>query len=141
MIIRRGYKMTFPSPQNSFGKTIQAILQEHGAKPHPAIPKGPNQYMDRYLLPTGKAIAHEHGLKSVQHIWVRAKDLPYVNLGEIPSKWYSSSQLSQRMPNGGIRYGRHSGLKTVPELRDADLIRFSPRDDGDLLRILNAMQP
>lgn len=56
------------------------------------------------------------------------RDLP------VKAEQYPASKLNQ-IVDGKERYGRHSGLKSVPQLRMADLVRFLP-DGNDEVRLL-----
>lgn len=62
-------------------------------------------------------------------------------LTTIPGKVYLASHLWREVGAGGKRlYGRHSGLRSIPELRDGDLIRFAPETTTDVVRILHCLR-
>lgn len=50
-----------------------------------------------------------------------------------------SETYSVPSPSGGMRYGRHSGLKSMGRLHQGDAWRFVPKTIGDLDRILDAI--
>jgi hypothetical protein len=53
---------------------------------------------------------------------------------------YPASELwTTTSRDGRPRYGRHSALRSIPELRDADLIRFALSDIADATRIVTAL--
>lgn len=86
--------------------------------------------MDRYRTARGRGIAHDHN-NSVQHLWVAADGLPS-SLDDLPKKFYAGGQDGK---------GRHSNLKAIPDLGDADLMRFSPRTAEEAQRIVDAVTP
>lgn len=63
------------------------------------------------------------------------------DIGDLPlvSEPYPASELNQ-VVSGKQRYGRHSGLKSIPELREADLVRFLPNHNDDVRLLLAAVR-
>ena len=64
-------------------------------------------------------------------------------LGGMPleHKISPASELYQKKgKNGKLLYGRHSGLKSIPQLSDADLVCFALQDMGNLVRILDTLK-
>ena len=111
----------------SLSNAIKALFDSHpGMAPHDRC-SPVTRYMRRYRTASGRSIAHEYGL-DVQHIWVAAGSLR--GLEDIPSRFY---------PGGSNGAGRHSNLKAIPDLRNADLIRYSPVDAAQAGRVLNAV--
>lgn len=111
----------------SLSHAIKALFGSHpGMAPHDRCTPE-TKYMRRYRTANGRSIAHEYTLE-IQHIWVAAGSLR--GLEDILSRFY---------PGGGNGAGRHSNLKAIPDLRNADLIRYSPVDAAQAGRILDAV--
>ena len=99
---------------------------------HPLQKKG-NAKMDGYQSENGASFAHQHD-SITQYIWIpesRFKD----SVSGMKVRFYPGSELNRN----GI-YGRHSGLKKYPELRDADLIRVEINSADNLRSILNLLK-
>lgn len=73
------------------------------------------------------------------HIWCPMKVAAYVEgVKKIP---YPASRLWTKTNASGKKlYGRHSGLKATKELRDIDLIRFTPLTLDDAKRIKEGLE-
>ena len=73
------------------------------------------------------------------HIWCPMKVAAYVEgIKKIP---YPASHLWTKTNASGEKlYGRHSGLKATKELRDIDLIRFTPLTLDDAKRIKEGLE-
>lgn len=109
-------------------EAIIALLQRHPEiVPHDGC-SPQTKKMHRYRTLRGRSIGHEHDHK-VQNLWVAAAGLP-ADLNDVPSRFSAGGR------DGG---GRHSNLKAMPDLRNADLICFAPRDSAEARRILNAV--
>ena len=50
-----------------------------------------------------------------------------------------SETYSKRGPNGSVRYGRHSALKTMGRLHRGDAWRFVPQTVGEVDRLIDAL--
>ncbi|SOD93263.1 hypothetical protein [Caenispirillum bisanense] len=109
-------------------EAIIALLQEHPEiVPHDRC-SPQTKYMHRYRTLRGRSIGHEHSLK-VQNLWVAAAGLP-ADLNDVPSRFSAGGRDGD---------GRHSNLKAMPDLCNADLICFAPRDGAEASRILDAV--
>lgn len=73
------------------------------------------------------------------HIWCPMKVAAYVE--GVKKKPYPASRLWTKTNASGKKlYGRHSGLKATKELRDIDLIRFTPLTLDDAKRIKEGLE-
>jgi hypothetical protein len=66
-------------------------------------------------------------------------DAPDLNDLPLDQRRYPASQLNQ-MVDGKPRYGRHSGLKSIQPLRDADLVRFQPSCSAEVQLLLDIVK-
>lgn len=103
--------------------------------------------MNRYFVPgSGLCFAFEkndgraHIVDDVAaHIWCPMKVAAYVE--GVKKKPYPASRLWTKTNASGKKlYGRHSGLKATKELRDIDLIRFTPLTLDDAKRIKEGLE-
>lgn len=108
-----------------------AIAQCKFCHPHPQYKPG-NKKMEGYQTDDGTAFTHEYNLKQ-QSLWFPMVALPD-SLSDIKSTTYLSTDLWKQ-----DNYGRHSGLKTYPELENADLVKFQPRTMREVERIIECI--
>jgi hypothetical protein len=121
------------------GPALRCAIQDHLAQ-HPGLVrhgalKLDNKKMSDWRTRHGVVLAYEH---EYSYLW--APD--HTELRELMAgsrgKCYPASQLWQEPgADGKPRYGRHSALKAIPELRDSDLIRFTLHSIADFERILD----
>jgi hypothetical protein len=81
------------------------------------------------------ACEHHYG-----YLWVPDRQSLGALLTDVPGARYPRSASWQITAAGRRVYGRHSGLKTVLELRDADLIRFAPRTVAEAGRMIACLK-
>lgn len=95
--------------------------------------------MNRYFVPgSGLCFAFEKN-DGRAHIWCPMKVAAYVE--GVKKKPYPASRLWTKTNASGKKlYGRHSGLKATKELRDIDLIRFTPLTLDDAKRIKEGLE-
>jgi hypothetical protein len=96
-----------------------------------------NKKMSDWRAPGGAVFAFEH---HYGYLWVHDGNAARGLLEEIPGTIYPRRNLWRMGTDGRERYGRHSALKAVPELREADLIRFAPRSGSEARRILACLR-
>jgi hypothetical protein len=96
-----------------------------------------NKKMSDWRAPGGAVFAFEH---QYGYLWVHDGDAARELLKEITGTIYPKRDLWRVGTDGRERYGRHSALRTVPELRDADLIRFAPQSVAEARRILTCLR-
>jgi len=89
---------------------------------HPKY-SGHNSKIDCYIAENGRAIAHEHNLKR-QSLWVQSNELQYKHL-DIKCTEHPSHI--------------HGGLGKYPELNQPNLVRFYPKNIGQVKQILDAV--
>lgn len=97
-----------------------------------------NKKLSDWQTQDGVVFAYEH---AYGYVWVPDDDALRDLLSTIPGKVYPASHSWREVGAGGKRlYGRHSGLRSIPELRDGDLIRFAPETTTDVVRILHCLR-
>ena len=96
--------------------------------------------LNRYAIKGSRlCFAFEKNLSTQVNIWCPIKVKDFVS--GIKNKESLSSELWKFNPvKGKIEYGRHSGLKAMKELRDADLIVFSPETSEEGERVVEAIK-
>lgn len=96
--------------------------------------------LNRYAIEgSGLCFAFEKNYSSPANIWcpIKVKDFA----SGVKNKESLSSELWKFNPvKGKIEYGRHWGLKKMKELRDADLIVFSPETSEEGKRVVEAIK-
>jgi hypothetical protein len=117
-----------PPSDNPLKDTVSEAIRSHPQIRQDDRCSPETAKMHRYRTEMGRGVAHEHNL-GPQHIWVAADGLPQ-SLGDIRQKFY---------PGGRHGDGRHSNLKVIPDLVNADLVRFSPKDTTEAHRIIDAV--
>jgi hypothetical protein len=112
-------------------KIILELLDED---PDLELIKSSNAKMYVWQTRRGVVFGCEH---PHSHLWMPDRDELHELAMEIRSTPYPSSAVGvKRNTDGKPLDGRHSGLRSVPALRDADLIRFEPESPAETVRIL-----
>ncbi len=103
-------------------------------------PKGHQEvYMNYYFVKNSKlCFAFEKALKTPLNIWCKLgvdKDV-----GGIKGVESLAKNLWQKVNKKGEKvYGRHSGLKRIDELRNADLIKYTPTTLGEVQKVVEGL--
>ncbi|NVK57344.1 MAG: hypothetical protein HWE26_17205 [Alteromonadaceae bacterium] len=86
-------------------------------------------------------IMFEKSEKTQAHCWVEARFADSIGDIGIEHKRYMASDLYKKNPKTGkISYGRHAALKSMRDLCNADLVRFTPVDAAELERLVNRLK-
>lgn len=121
-------------------KLIKELLNlfDTFAVEHPS--RHQKKLLNRYVVKGHElCFAFEKNLSTQVNIWCPIKVKDFVS--GIKNKESLSSELWKFNPvKGKIEYGRHSGLKAMKELRDADLIVFSPETSEEGERVVEAIK-
>ncbi|MGA0613163.1 hypothetical protein [Paracoccus sp. KR1-242] len=126
-------------------KAVCLTMLEAAAIEHPAGHQG--KLAARYIIRTTSGervgLMFEKGERTKPYVWVErrfARDL--LDL-DIEFRLSLASSLYQEAETGGKRtYGRHAALKSMRDLANADLIRFTidrPEQMGMILQTLMAI--
>lgn len=95
--------------------------------------------MNRYFV-SGSGLCFAFEKNDVPaHIWCPMKVAAYVDgVEKIP---YPASRLwEEKNPSGEKLYTRHSGIKATKELRDIDLVRFTPSTLDEAERVIEGLK-
>lgn len=119
-------------------KSACVLELEKRARPHPA---GNNKDSLRCFLVTpggSVAVMFEQNLEARPHLWLPTRVTAGLRLPAGRTKPYPASALwTNRNKKGERLYGRHSNLRQMPELRDADLTRVTLISVHELRDILS----
>ena len=103
-------------------------------------PKGHQKVKMNYYIVRNSELcfAFEKNLASPANIWCKLGVENEVNgIAWVPS-W--AKDLWKKVNKKGEKvYGRHSGLKRVDELRDADLIKYIPKTLGEVQKVVEGL--
>ncbi|SHF39345.1 DNA polymerase III, epsilon subunit [Ruegeria intermedia] len=92
-----------------------------------------NRYVYRAAGGTPIEIMFEKGPKSSANLWIAQRFVDERACGHLDHRLSPASALySRRNTKGLLQYGRHSGLRTMPQLERADLVCFRLRSVQDL---------
>lgn len=122
-------------PRTPLGKAIShRISSEPRLTPIATTGRfGPHtKKMTRHISVTGRGLAHEYNLLSVQHLWVRADQVATATLADIAHAQY------EPMP-GHRNPGRHSNVEAIPGFKGSRLIRYTPATLAEAERIIAAV--
>jgi hypothetical protein len=121
-----------PSP---LGQSIQEAIEAHGRH---EIHRPPNQYDCTYRVRgTSAVFLIERVTRDAITLWLpRSEPLERALSAE---GLIAEVSLPYPYPDDPGRYGRLSGLKTVPELAMEPLLRVKVTSPGQALRILEAL--
>lgn len=116
-----------------------AVLESNAIE-HPAGHQG--TLAARYVLrcASGERIGlmFEKGTKAQPHLWVERRFADKLPDAGIAWKEYPALALYQPNATGGkISYGRHAALKSMRDLANADLVRFTPDSVGQMQMIVD----
>ena len=103
-------------------------------------PKGHQDvYMNYYFVKNSKlCFSFEKSSKTPANIWCKLGVRGDVK--EIDCEESLAKDLWQKVNSKGEKvYGRHSGLKKVDELRDADLIKYTPKTLGEVQKVVEGL--
>ena len=103
-------------------------LLEQNAVEHPAGHQG--KLAARYVIRSGEGervgLMFEKSEASKPYLWVDRKVARNLMDADIELRVYLASSLYQSAePDGKLRYGRHAALKSMRDLANADLVRFT----------------
>ena len=108
-------------------KAACLALLDAAAVEHPSGHQG--KLAARYLLRTGSgdriALMFEKAPKTAANLWLPLTHARFLEGIDAPSRVYPASALYQEKEPGPRGYGRHSGLKSMRDLANIDLIRFT----------------
>jgi len=103
-----------------------------------------NVHARRYVIPRSGDIGIELMIivkGNTLQLWCEADALDRpVGLGLGGEFRHGSETYSVPSPGGGMRYGRHTGLKTMNRLHRGDAWRFVPKTVGQLDKIFEALR-
>ena len=108
------------------------------------------KYANRYVLRSANGehveLMFQKDERSPANLWVKKAfveellDGPSAGM-PLEYKISSASNLYQTIgKNGEKQYGRHTGLKSMPQLKEADLVCFALYDMDNLERILETLK-
>lgn len=101
-------------------------------------------YAGRYSLTTTRGarleIMFEKEPSKPPHIWCVAAAFDHATVARFGGRLRSASERWAK-PNkhGKLMFGLHAGLKVMPQLRDADLVRFTPKTIGEANEIIDGL--
>lgn len=120
--------------QPSFLQAVHELIADHPGVVRRGALRVDDKKMFDWRTRNGVVFAYEHDRG---HVWVLDNDDLHQLMSDIVYTPYPTSNLWRKVGAGGKRqYGRHSALERIPELCGADLIRFTPKSTGDVVRIL-----
>lgn len=103
-------------------------------------PKGHQKVKMNYYIVRNSELcfAFEKNLASPANIWCKlGVENEVKGIAWVPS---CAKNLCQKKNKKGKEvYGRHSGLKKVDELRDADLIKYIPKTLGEVQKVVEGL--
>jgi hypothetical protein len=105
---------------------VTALLEAH-----PAIGQSGGRHpahCNLYVTQAGLPLATEPQRKAVANIWVRADSVRRTRLADCKHVYFDHTTFSDRKPN--------HNLFREPGFRDADLIRYKPRDLWEAARVI-----
>lgn len=98
----------------------------------------------RYVMPKAGSVGVEIMIVikgNALQLWCQADVLDRVVALRLGGEFRNGSETyAVPSPTGGMRYGRHTGLKTMAHLHRGDAWRFVPKSLGELDRILDAVK-
>ena len=81
------------------------------------------------------------GRSAPPNIWFLKAAAKLMNTQKPAYKDYPASSINQRKPvTGRVTYGRHSGLKSMTQLAEADLLRFTPETIFEVEKLIAALK-
>lgn len=100
-----------------------------------------DKFANRYTMRSSEGalveLMFEKGEKSPANLWVKQCFVLELLEGDIPFTLSPASKLNQKVGRSGeVLYGRHSALKHMMQLGNADLVCFALRSMEDLKQIL-----
>lgn len=124
--------------RTTFKRAITALLDAHATE-HPIGHQ--NDKAARYIIaaPGGKSleIMFQKDPKSPPNIWITERAAGPLVGGTIAHKRSPAALLwKKKNQNGELNYGRHSGLRAMPQLAEADLVCFAPASPAEVQAIL-----
>lgn len=127
------------SSRRELKRACLALLDERAVE-HPAGHQA--KLAARYVLRRrdGERIGlmFEKGDSTDAHLWVGSRFAEVLLEADIEGRVYPASALyAPTKEDAKPAYGRHSGLKAMRDLANADLVRFTLRSRADLVVILD----
>ena len=109
---------------------------------HPAGHQG--KLAARYIIRSGNddriGLMFEKSGKTKPYLWIARSHAPDMLEADIEFRVYLASSLYQETEPGGKRpYGRHAALKSMRDLANADLVRFSIDRIGQMELVLEKL--
>lgn len=126
-----------PSPRMQLKKSIIGLLDGVGRE-HPSGHQG--AYANRYVVSAAGGrpveVMFEKSERVPANIWCPAGVAKLVP--DVPMKMSLKASLWQ-FKNGEKQYGRHSGLRAMPQLAEADLVKFQPETLEQARKVIDAI--
>ena len=134
--------MTPDMDRDEFKLACQTLLDE-AASEHPAKHQG--RLAARYLLRSASGesveLMFDKGPKSPPNLWICQRYAGGLMQAGMDFQSSPAASLYQTVDGAGRpRYGRHSALRPMRQLGNADLICFRLRTLGELEHILNRLK-
>jgi len=124
-------------PRMQLKKSIMDLLDKVGRE-HASGHQG--AYANRYVVSGAGGrpieVMFEKGERVPANIWCPAGVAKLVP--DVPAK-DSPKALLWQVKKGEKRYGRHSGLKSMPQLFEADLVKFQPETLEQARKVIDAL--
>ena len=124
-------------------KTLKAACSlelDRRSRPHPA---GSINKAYRCLLDTSAgevSVMFERNAGVPAHLWLLSRVASTLSLPADRTKAYPAAALwTKRNSDGKPLYGRHSNLRAMPELKDADLTRITLETLQELRDVLSGL--
>lgn len=116
---------------------LDAVASEHPAGHQ-------DSYAGRYnLITAGGAkleVMFEKASTSPPHIWCLFSALGIEKNGQFRGVSRPAAELwKKRNKKGDVMYGRHAALLAMPQLKEADLVRFTPKTAGEAMTIIDTL--
>jgi hypothetical protein len=126
-----------PSPRMQLKKSILDLLDKVGRE-HPSGHQG--AYANRYVVSAAGGrpveVMFEKSERVPANIWCPAGVAKLVS--DVPVKESLKVSLWQ-LKKGERQYGRHSGLRAMPQLAEADLVKFQPETVAQARKVVDAV--
>lgn len=103
-------------------------------------PKGHQEvYMNYYIVKNSKlCFAFEKAPRTPANIWCKlGVENEVKGIAWVPS--WAKDLWKEENDKGKKVYGRHSGLKKVDELRDADLVKYTAKTLGEVQKVVEGL--
>ncbi|KAB2744596.1 hypothetical protein [Brucella anthropi] len=119
----------------NFKKQVEKMLDQAGRE-HRSRHQG--VYANRYVIHvTGGVpfeVMYEKGAETPPNIWCLAKIADHVTGVDC------EINCADRLRQTPVQYGRHSALEHMPQLANADLVKFAPKTLTEVRVIINAIK-